>query len=305
MALGMLGSLGITAGLSGLSSLFGGGDDVELQDVRSGEQKRAIELLNQLATTGTGGGITLGQQFQGPLGVFERTPEEVASLERLTGLISGPEISQARQTFTDLAQTEFDPSDPTSGYASFSRALARAGEESSDILEREAAITGSRFGTAISGEKADLAVRMQEQRGQYLSGLFQQARQQQLAGAQGLIGLAGTQANIEGNIANQAAVERQLKDLEARTAYDEYKRVRSEELNRINLLQTEAERNPYLGVSSIPGSPSPFSQLANSVLGSFGQQLGGRISSGDLFGGSKSSGIQNTRLMDLFNVGGF
>ena len=54
----------------------------------------------------------------------------------------------------------------------------------------------------------------------------------------------------------------------------EFKRQRGEELRRIDLLSAEANRNPFLGISSIPGGQSGFSQLANSVLGSAGQSIG-------------------------------
>lgn len=279
----------LIAGGSALAGLFGGKNKgTELEDVRSPEQKAAAGTLQSLAQTGSGGGITLGEQFGGSLGSYQQTPGELSALSKLQGISGGQDITQARSTFADLANTQFDPSDPKSGYAAFSKQLAAAGEESANVLEREAAITGSRFSTAIGGEKRKLAENLQLQRQSALASLYNQSRQQQLAGAQGLAGLAGQQAQLAGQEQEQAAIERQLKDQAARDDYSEYKRTRMEELSRINLLQTESNRNPYLGISSLPGSPSPFSSLANSVLSSIGERAGESVSTA-IFGEKKSS----------------
>jgi len=290
LATSKLGKIGGSLAVGGLAGLFNKGDDIELKDIRTPEQKAAAASLQGLAQTGTGAGITLGGKYGGKLGSYQQSPEELNALQTLTGLAGGDDLSQARSTFMDLANTSFDPSDPKSGYAAYSKALAAAGEESSDVLEREAAITGSRYGTAISGEKRKLAENLQTQRATFLSDLYQRGRQQQLAGAQGLQGLVGTQAGLAGQIQQQAAIERQLKDQQAKEGYTEFKRARMEELSRIDLLQTEASRNPYLGVSSLPGSPSPFSTLANSVLGSIGERAGEGIAEG-IFGKKEDSGL--------------
>ena len=96
-------------------------------------------------------------------------------------------------------------------------------------------------------------------------------------------------------------MERNLKNQEAQANFNEFQRQRSEELSRIGLLQTEANRNPLLGISSIPGSPSPFSSLINSVLGGVGQSIGGKIGGNIGSSGGSSGGIAG--LLKLFGGG--
>ena len=270
--------LGASLG-SSIGGMFdgGGGDDNELEDIRTKEQKAAAAALQQLAMSGSFDGINLGEGYGGTLGAYDTSGQETA-YNQLMSLYGGGALGTAQDTMTKLTNLEFNPDDPSSGYAAFSRQLARAGEESSDVLNREAAITGSRFGTAIAGEKADLAAQMQDQSGSFLAQLYNQQQNRALQAAQGLTGLAGQQANIAMSASQQAAMVNAIKDQQAKDAYSEYKRQRAEELSRIDLLQTESNRNPYLGVSSLPGSPSPFSTLANSVLSSLGQDIGGNLS---------------------------
>lgn len=279
-------SVGTSAALGGLGKLFGGGKKVEPEDIRSQEQIAAQNALQQLAMTGSGAGINLGQAYGGQLGAYDTSGQQTA-YGQLQGLFGGGALGTAQDTLTKLTNLEFNPDDPSSGYAAFQRQLARAGKEASDVLNRESAITGSRYGTAIAGEKADLASRLADQSATQLANLYNQQQNRALSAASGLQSLAGTQADISLAASNQAAMMNQIKDQQAKDALNEFKRQRSEEMARIDLLQTEANRNPYLGVTSLPGSPSPFSSLANSVLGSIGERAGGSIS--DMIFGKEQS----------------
>jgi len=291
---------GVAGGLMG--AFGGGGDDIELKDMRSEEQKRAAAILMQLGETGSGGGLTLGKEYGGELGAYDLEKQTQMGGKELEGLFTSPDISKARDTFTNLADTTFDPSDPKTGYAAYSRALARSGKESEDVINREGAVTGNRFGTAIAGEKVNLAMQMQDLRSQKLAQIYQASQATQLAGAQGLTGLADQMANIAGLNIGYGEMQRQIKDQKANDALTEFKRVRSEELSRIDILQTEANRNPYMGISSIPGSPSPFSQLTNSVLSSAGKKFGTQIGKdgiGSIFDFGSNSGGGSANISGL------
>ncbi len=306
--LGKAGGFGL-AGL-GLSKL---GEQKETTinplDAFTSGQKKSLSSLESLANTGSGAGINLGEAFTGPLGAFEQTGGELEALSGLRGLISGGDITKARDTFTNLADTRFDPSDPSSGFAEFSRALARSGKASEDVLNRESAITGSRFGTGIQGRKVDLAERLQDIRGSKLAELFQSSRQQQLAGAQGLQGIAGQQAGLFQQLANQSAVERLLKDQEAKAGLNEFSRQRGETLGRIGLLKDNIQTP--LGSYTVK-QPSLLSKLAPTIGqaagtaagayfgGPAGAAAGGSVGKGfgSLFGGGnvEGTGVGGTRL---------
>jgi hypothetical protein len=279
-----------------LSGLFGKKKKTTVGDIRTPEQKAAQAFLQQLAMGGSAGGINLGEAYGGSLGNYDMTSGEQNAQSQLAGLFGGQDMTNARNTFTDLANTKFDPSDPKSGYAAYSRALAKEQQGANDVINREGAITGSRFGTGILNTKQDMAENFQNQRAMKLAELFQNSRSQQLAGAQGLQGLVGTQANLANQQAAMAGLERELKNQQAQVQYSEFQRQRGETLSRIDLMNKEASRNPYLGIPSITTTEqSPWSSLTNSVLGGFGTQLGTSMGSGgglmDLFKG-------------LFNKGG-
>ena len=255
-------------------------------DLYTPEQRKSVLALQSLASTGSGGGITLGEGFEGSLGNFQQTAGEQQALAGLQGLISGDALKTAESTFTDLANTEFDPSDPKSGYAAFSRALAKSGGESQDLINREAARTGGAFGSGRGRDTADLAENLANQRGSFLSNLYQNSRQQQLAGAQGLSNLSGQQANLFKQLEGQAAVERQLKDQEATRKYTEFQRARGEELKRLGLMQNELN-NP-MAPKTIT-SPSMFSKLAPLLGTVAGFAIGGPA--GASIGGSLGSAV--------------
>lgn len=257
-----------------MESLFG--SKTEIGDIRTPEQKAAQALLQQLATTGSGGGINLGEAYTGSLGDYNLTQGTLQANANLASLFNGQDITKARETFTNLADTKFDPSDPSSGYAAFSRALAKSGKEASDVISRDAAITGTRFGSRIQNTQQDLAENLQNQSAMKLAELFQNSRASQLAGAQGLQGLVGTQADLASQIAQQEDIVRQLKNQEAQAKYSEFQRQRGETLSRVDLLTQEANRNPLLGVTKY-GEASPWSSLVSSVLGSAGTAIGGPI----------------------------
>jgi len=278
----------------GLSKLLGDDDD-GLEDVRTEEQKQAAAALQSLGQTGSGAGITLGKAFEGPLGEFEQTSGEKQALGQLQSLFGSQNQQQAEGVFSQAANAKFNPDDPSSGFAAFSRALEKSGGQAQDKLNQQAAITGGVFGSGRGRDTASLQSDIQNQKGQFLTQLFQNQQQVALQGAQGLQDIETQKAQQSAQLQQQAAVERQLKDQQAKSALGEFKRQRSEELARIDLLQAEANRNPFLGVSSIPGSASGFSQLANSVLGEAGKSIG-KDPSGffDSFKGFLSKGGSST-----------
>ena len=266
-----------------LGSLFGRGKDIELEDLTTPEAKQSQALLQQLATTGSGAGINLGQSYGGQLFDPTMTGAEKQGISQLQGLFGGQDITKARETFTGLADT---------GGAEISdeyiRMMKRARGKMGSALERESAITGSRYGTAIAGKKGELDESFLDMMGVKGQELAMQQKSQQLAGAQGLAGLFGQQAGAAGQLTQIGGLERQLKNQELQAKLQEFQRQRGETLARVDLLGQEASRNPYMGVSSLPGSPSAFSGLVNTVLGGVGKGVGAGLGKKISEGGLKS-----------------
>ena len=246
------------------------------------EQLKSVQGLQNLANTGTGAGITLGEGFTGSLGEFEQNAGEKAALNRLRGLAGGQnaDINQARGVFGDAASTSFNPDDPSSGFAAFSRALAKAGREAQDQLNQQAAISGGVFGSGRGRDSASLQADIQNQKGSFLANLFNQSENRKLQGAQGLQGIANQELAFNQQLQQQEAVERQLKDQKAKAELNEFKRSRGEELSRIGLMQKSIQ-NPLAPITT--SSPSLFSQLAPSLIGAVGSFASGGLSS--MFGG--------------------
>ena len=272
------------------------------------QQRQSIEALMSLASTGSGGGITLGQQYGGDLGYYDQTQGELDSLQGLQGLVSGGDISGARDVYSRMANNKFNPDDPSSGYAAFSRALAKAGGESQDAINREAARTGGVFGSGRGRDTASLQADLANQRGTFLANLFNQGENRALQGAQGLEGLVGRQQDLFQKLASQSAIERLLKDQQAKDQYSEFQRTRGEELSRLGLMQ-EQWMNPMGSITT--KSPSLFSKIASPLLGAVGTMIGGPVGGamgsgvGSLFGGSStgSGGFDLSSIINLF--GGF
>lgn len=257
-----------------LSSIFGSGDPIKLTDQRTKEQLQAAQALQQLAMSGTYGDINLGQAYGGSLGSYTPTGFEQAGLSQLFNQQSPSALGTAEDYFTKATQAQFDPST----LEPFRKAAVRSEGQALDRLAQQKAITGTRFGTGFGRDASSLIEGTELGIQQQLANLFLNQQQMGLQAASGLAGLGGTQANIQQqqlqNMFNYGALERELKTQEAQAKYNEFQRQRNETLGRVDLLSQEAARNPYMGISEIPGSASPFSQLIGSVLGSAGKSFG-------------------------------
>lgn len=233
------------------------------------QQRASIEALMSLASTGSGGGISLGDSYTGSLGNYDMTAGENQALAGLQSLIGGTDITGARDVYTRMANNKFNPDDPSSGYAAFSKALAKSGNESADVLNREAAIGGSRMSSGIAMAKGGLAEDLQNQRASYLAQLFNQGENRALQGASGLQSLVGTQQGLFEQLASQAQIERLLKDQQAKDAYQEYQRQQNEQMTRIGLMQ-EQWQNPMNAITK--KRPSTFAAMLGEVSPIVGSQ---------------------------------
>jgi len=207
--------------------------------VYSEPQLASVRGLESLASTGSGAGINLGKAYEGDLGYYTQNEGELGALSGLQSLVSGQDITGARDVYSRMANNRFAPDDPTTGYAAYGRQLDRAQKEASGLLEREAAITGNRYGSQMAKSKADLAEVYADQKATKLSDLYNLSENRALQGASGLQSLIGTQQNLFNQIASQAAIERQLKNQAAEDKYAEFARQQSEQYMRLGLMENQ------------------------------------------------------------------
>lgn len=247
------------------------------------EQLDAQSLLLDFAKTGrTPTGYQAGEAYDLSGFNFSPTGVETQGMAALSNLLSGGEasgIGTARDVLTGLATAEFSPDDASTGFGAFKSRLDREIKEASDVLNREAAITGSRYGTQIGREKTDLAERQGDIIAGTLADLFNAQQNRALKAATGLAGLeSGAQAMEQARIASAfgfGGLQRDLQNQQAQLEYNERQRQRDEQLQSVGALQNLFNRNVPFGIKSVTTEqPSVFSQIygqINPFVGSYNQ----------------------------------
>lgn len=266
-------------------NLFGTRKDTSsLTEMMTDEQKQAQSILAKLAQTGQVGGINTGDQYTGSLGNFTATPTEGMAVNRIYDLLNSgtpSALAKAEDILTKMADTTFDPSDPSSGYAAYQRQVARAQKDADDVINRESAITGNRFGDRILNTKADLAMQGQDMLSTKLADLYNTAQDRSLAGAQGLTNLANVQSGIDMNNITAASqlggLQRMLDTAKAQAQYGEWKRARNERLGAVTGAANSLwNKNVDYGMKDYTTkSPSTFMKMLGEVspaVGSYNTQ---------------------------------
>ena len=116
-----------------MSGLFKGrSSTTTLDPMLTQEQIAAQKALTQLGLTGTYGDINLGQGYQGDLGNFDMSAIEGVGQSNLMRLLQGNDT--ARNTLEGLSKVQFNPDDPSSGFAAYQRQVARATQGSMDAF---------------------------------------------------------------------------------------------------------------------------------------------------------------------------
>lgn len=255
--------------MGGLSSLFKSkSQTTTLEPMLTDEQKQAMSALSAIGQGGQSAYDLSGFNFD--MSGLEDVGQ--GQLYNLLNSGTSTDMSTASKTLQDIANQQFNPDDPSSGYAAYARQVARAGKTASDALNREAAMTGSRFGTGIQRQKADLAAQQSDILASKLGELYSQGQQNKLAAASGLADIAGLQENINQNRIAAAysygTRQRDLQNQKAQLAYDEWQRGRNEKLNALGSVMGA---NVQWGVkSATTKSPSTFM----SMLGEFMPAVG-------------------------------
>jgi hypothetical protein len=237
---------------------------------------------------GTGGS---GYDFSGfdfgPTGT-ENTGLNLLNQNLMAGQSAG--MGTAQDVLSGMATQTFNPDDPGNAFAAFQRQLSRATQNSADQLNREAAITGSRFGTQIARQKADLGERQADITANKMGDMWSQTQGNKLAAAQGLGQLQAMQEQINQSRIAQAfqlgGLQRELKNQQAQLKYGDYMDTKND---RLNALTGVMGNNVQWGIKDYTTkTASPFSSLLNQALTVGGQALGTAVAGplGGMIGGS-------------------
>jgi hypothetical protein len=269
------------------------------------EQIQSMKLLQQFGATGQIGDFQAGQGY-GNLGDFNfnMTGVENMGQDQLMNLLSsgtGSDMSTASRTLQEMANQKFNPDDPSSGFAAYSRQVARAGKTASDQLNQEAAMTGGRFGTGIQRQKTDLAAQMSDQLGSKLGELYGQTQNQKLQAASGLGNLAQAQDQMNQQRIQAAYTygtrQRELQNQKAQLAYDDWTNARAERMKSISGLQTVLSKGTtpiWGGTTQEYSTPTGFQSFLNGMNGSSGGSgSSGIMSLLSMFGGGANNGASS------------
>jgi len=235
------------------------------------EQKAAMSALIGIGQNGT--------EYGGSLGDFNMTENQALANNKLFQLLQAGSPSgydTARNTLTQQANTKFNPDDPSSGYAAFSREVARATNDANDVLNREAAITGDRYSTSIGRNKQDLAYRQGDMLSSKLADLYNSAQDRSYNAANALGNLETNAANnTRANLAmgfdqSQGGLQNMLNNAKAQSQYGEFQRQQEQKMSALNSV---LNKNVEWGqMSRTVKSPSIFSSMLGQVspiLGSY------------------------------------
>jgi hypothetical protein len=221
-----------------------------LEPMLTDEQKRAMSLLTQFGATGSLGDFQAGQLGDLSGFNFDMTGTEQSGQNLLNQNMNSQYLADSQNALSGMVNAKFDPTDPSNGFAAFQRQLARATQQAGDVLSRDAAITGNRFGTQQSKDRVNLAAQQSDITASKMGDLWNQTQQNKLSAASGL-------ANIDQVIQQKAqqayqlgGLERDLKNQQAQLKYEDWQRSRNERLSSIDALSGVMNKNVDYGLKS-------------------------------------------------------
>ncbi len=263
--------------------------DVSMQPMLTNQQLEAQKALLDFGLTGKGpAGFQAGEGIDTSGFDFGLKDLERSGLSRIAGLLGSgtPEgIETARGGLSRLVDAPFDSETPFGGFSAFKRQLQREIDEADDVIDRESAITGSRFGSRILGEKGDLAEKQSDIIATTLADLFRQSQDRSLSAASSLANLEGLSEGIERGRVEDAfrfgGLERDLKNTKAQIDFNEKQRQRDEKLAALAGLETVFGRNVGFGLKDFTKkSPSTFQAIlgeTNPFIGSINTHKFGNV----------------------------
>ena len=252
------------------------GETITQEAMLTDEQKSVMKLLSQFASTGKFGDFKAGESYKGKLGEYDPTELEKTGQSQLMDLVKGgmPELFKlGSDEYKKLLSTDkYDPYAKGGTYSGFKKGVLQEGDEASDRLKRNLAVTGDTFSTAQVQGQGELQENVSDTLSNELSRLYQDFTDKKLAGAKTAAGLGLQEEAIKtgriGLSQSIGSLERLLKDAQAKDKYKEYLTSRSEYTTQIDAAKSVMNKNVPYGIKSYttPDTPSPFSQLLDTGI---------------------------------------
>lgn len=221
-----------------------------LEPMLTDEQKKAMSLLTNFGATGQLGDFQAGQQYDLSGFNFDQTGMEQTGQNLFNQNMNSQYLGDAQNALSGMVNAKFNPDDPSSGFAAFQRQLARSTKGQDDVINRDAAIMGSRFGSRIGRDKVDLAERQSDITASKLGDLWAQTEQNKLGAAAGLANIDQVIQQKTQQAYQLGGLERDLKNQKAQIAYDDWQRSRNERLSSIDALSGVMNKNVEYGLKS-------------------------------------------------------
>lgn len=273
--------------MSFLKDLFGArkGKTITQEAMQTDEQKNAMKMLSDFASTGNFGDYNAGDAYGGSLGDYEMTDATKLGQSQLMDMLKSamPEaFTMGQQEFKDvLATDKYDPYAKGSLYEGFKRNTMRESQDAKDALQRDLALTGDMYSSDRAKQLGILGERTSNSLQDKLAELYDQYSQRRLSAAQQLGQMGQQEESMNSNRINLAStigdMQRQLNDQKAKAQYADWTRARGEQQSQIDAAKILFQKDVPYGLKSItgPDKPSTFMSMVgelNPIVGSYNTQ---------------------------------
>ena len=299
--------------MSWLSSLFSPrkGKTITQETMQTDEQKNAMKMLSDFASTGNFGDYNAGDAYGGSLGDYEMTDTTKLGQSQLMDMLKSalPEaFTMGQQEFKDvLATDKYDPYAKGSLYEGFKRNTMRESQDAKDALQRDLALTGDMYSSDRAKQLGILGERTSNSLQDKLAELYDTYSQRRLGAAQQLGTMGQQEESMKSNRINLAStigdMQRQLNDQKAKAQYADWTRARGEQQSQIDAAKTLFQKDVPYGLKSItgPDKPSTFMSMLgelNPIVGSYNTQKYGYSTNQNSLANEKDN------IMKFFTGGG-
>ena len=299
--------------MSWLSSLFSPrkGKTITQETMQTDEQKNAMKMLSDFASTGNFGDYNAGDAYGGSLGDYEMTDTTKLGQSQLMDMLKSalPEaFTMGQQEFKDvLATDKYDPYAKGSLYEGFKRNTMRESQDAKDALQRDLALTGDMYSSDRAKQLGILGERTSNSLQDKLAELYDTYSQRRLSAAQQLGTMGQQEESMKSNRINLAStigdMQRQLNDQKAKAQYADWTRARGEQQSQIDAAKTLFQKDVPYGLKSItgPDKPSTFMSMLgelNPIVGSYNTQKYGYSTNQNSLANEKDN------IMKFFTGGG-
>lgn len=287
------------------------GKTITQEAMQTDEQKQAMKMLADFASTGKFGNYQAGDAYGGSLGDYEMTDATKLGQSQLIEMLKGalPEaFTMGQNEFKNvLATDKYDPNAEGGVYSGFKRNVMRESQDAKDALQRDLAITGDMYSSDRAKQLGILGERTSNSLQDKLAELYDQYANRRLGAADKLGQMGIQEEGLKQNRINLAStigdIQRQLNDQKAKSLYADWNRARGEQQSQIDAAKTLFQKDVPYGIKSFtgPDKPSTFMSMwgeTNPFVGSYNTHQYGYTTNQD------SMAQESENIANMFGGGG-